>query len=311
MNILCVTLNTAIDRTYRVGELALGKIRKPSWMDARAGGKGVNVARVLRAFGLPARHLGTAGGANGRFIRASLKAQEIPGQLVPLSAESRLCLTFLDDATRRETVVNEPGGPVSAKELAAFRRAFARALAGCDLVVLSGSLPRGTPDGFYAELIEEARAEGIPACLDASGRALERGLAARPAIVAPNEEEFRSALSVTGRGERALARALGEIVRSGSAGIALLKRGAKGALLAAGGRILRAVPPRVDAISPIGSGDAFLAGFLAARAQGAALEAALSLAVACGAQNATVAGAGLVDPAKARRLARKAAVDEI
>ena len=310
MKILCVTVNTAIDKTYRLASLPRGSIRKPYDVAACAGGKGVNVARVLAALGVAASHFGTAGGANGIFIRRSLAAQGIRGPLVKLAAESRLCLTLLDDETGTETIVNEPGGPVSAAEVDAIRAGYARALRGKDVVVLSGSLPRGAPADLYAEMTAEARRAGATVFLDASGRALEAGIRAAPHMVCPNETELADALNLPDTGTTTLVAALRSIHALGVA-LPCVKRGARGALLLVDGAVRSAVPPVIEPLSTIGSGDAFLAGFIAAWLREKSCADALRLATACAVSNALLPGAGFIDPARIDAFARMTRIEDV
>ncbi len=308
--ILCVTVNTAIDKTYRLESLPMGSIRKPYDVVARAGGKGVNVARVLAALGVEATHFGTAGGANGLFIRRSLAEQGIRGPLVRIAAESRLCLILLDDATGAETVVNEPGGPIDAAEVDAIRAGFAKALRGKDVVVLSGSLPRGTPPEFYAECAEEARRGGATVFLDAAGRALEAGIRAAPHMICPNEAELAEALGLPDTETPTLVEALRSVHARGVA-LPCVKRGARGALLLAGGTVYSALPPAIKPLSAIGSGDAFLAGFLAGWVREKPLGDTLRLATACAVSNALLPGAGFIDRARLDAFARATRVETI
>ncbi|ROO86984.1 tagatose 6-phosphate kinase [Actinocorallia herbida] len=235
--ILTVTLNAALDVTYPVDRLVPGAVHRVGPPRRRAGGKGVNVARVLAALGEEVLATGFAGGATGAAFLADLP---VPSAFVQIGGETRCTLTVLD---AEATLFNEPGPLVTEPEWQAFLTRFRTLRA--DVVVLSGSLPPGLPDDAYARLIEAADA---PVILDADGPALLHGLPARPALVKPNAQELRA----TGRTPAQL-RALGAqavAVSDGPRGLAVH--------LADGG--WRATPPETHG-NPTGAGDAAVAAF--------------------------------------------------
>jgi len=247
--ILTVTLNLAVDVTYFVERYERGETMTVGDVGRRAGGKGVNVARVLHGLGREVVVTGLAGGATGRAARAELAHAGLREELVEIEGESRSTVMVVE-ADGQATGFSEPGPPVGAEEWRAFRERFERLIAQARAVVLAGSLPRGMRGDVYAELIRAAKDEQVPVLLDASGDALEQGARACPEIVKINQAELRG---VTGaedvlRGARAL-RALG-------AGTVVVSQGANGLSAVGADWVLRAAPPEAFRGNPTGAGDA-------------------------------------------------------
>ncbi|MEZ0069376.1 tagatose 6-phosphate kinase [Streptacidiphilus sp. MAP12-20] len=201
--IVTVTLNAALDVTYVVDGVTLGATHRVRSVAQRAGGKGVNAARVLAALGEPALALGLAGGATGDALRAELAASGVPHRLTPIAGATRRAVAVVDAAAGGGasgggvTGFWEPGPMVTAEEFERFvRDDFLPSLATARAVVLSGSLPPGVPVDAYARLVRLAADAGVPALVDADGPALRAALGARPALVKPNAEEARRALGL-------------------------------------------------------------------------------------------------------------------
>ncbi|MFD5336995.1 1-phosphofructokinase family hexose kinase [Streptomyces hawaiiensis] len=255
--ILTVTLNTALDITYRVRSLRPHASHRVSEVTERPGGKGVNVARVLAALGHEVTVTGFTGGATGRAVREKLAA--VPGvvdALVPLSGATRRTIAVVDERTGDTTQLNEPGPTVTPTEWSAFQEAYEDLLASASAVALCGSLPPGVPVGAYAGLVRTARSFGIPVLLDTSGEPLRRGVAARPDIIKPNADELAE---LTGSHEPL--RATQDARRRG-AGAVVASLGPEGLLAVTREGRWRATPPAPLRGNPTGAGDAVVAGLL-------------------------------------------------
>ena len=187
--ILTVTLNAALDVTYHVPAFRPGRTHRVSRVDEQAGGKGVNVARVLHALGEPVIATGLVGGGTGASIRTLLG--DLRHSFVDIAQPSRRT-TVVADGTDG-TGFWEPGPQVSAAEWSAFVAHYTALLRVSRVVVLAGSLPPGVPVDAYAGLVELARGTGVPSVLDASGEPLRAGLAAGPDVVKPNAHELAMA----------------------------------------------------------------------------------------------------------------------
>ena len=258
--ILTVTLNTALDITYRVRALKPHASHRVTGVLERPGGKGLNVARVLAALGHEVTATGFAGGATGDVVRELLAATEgLHDALVPLgTGTTRRTIAVVDDVTGDTTQLNEPGPAVTPTEWAAFQRRYDDLLPSADAVALCGSLPPGVPVNAYAGLIRTARAAGVPVLLDTSGEPLRRAVAARPDIVKPNADELAE---LTGSHEP-----LGAVqdARRRGAHAVVASLGAEGLLAHTPEGRWRAAPPASLHGNPTGAGDAAMAGLLSA-----------------------------------------------
>ncbi|MFF7950478.1 1-phosphofructokinase family hexose kinase [Streptomyces griseorubiginosus] len=257
--ILTVTLNTALDITYRVRSLRPHTSHRVTEVVERPGGKGLNVARVLAALGHEVTVTGFTGGATGRAVQDALTA--VPGlvdALVPVTGATRRTIAVVDERSGDTTQLNEPGPTVTAAEWSAFQEAYEDLVPSVSAVALCGSLPPGVPVGAYAALIRTAKAAGIPVLLDTSGEALRRGVAARPDIVKPNADELAE---LTGSHDPL--RATQDTRRRGARAV-VTSLGRSGLLAATPEGRWRATPPAPVHGNPTGAGDAVVAGLLSA-----------------------------------------------
>ncbi|MFF5498330.1 1-phosphofructokinase family hexose kinase [Streptomyces aquilus] len=255
--ILTVTLNTALDITYRVPALRPHASHRVSEVTERPGGKGLNVARVLAALGHEVTVTGFAGGATGRVIQDRLTSTPgVVDALLPVSGATRRTIAVVDERTGDTTQLNEPGPAVTPPEWSAFQEAYEDLLASADAVALCGSLPPGVPVGAYAGLVRTARAAGVPVLLDTSGEPLRRGVAARPDLIKPNADELAE---LTGSHEPL--RATQDALRRGARAV-VASLGTDGLLAAAPEGRWRAAPPARVHGNPTGAGDSAVAGLL-------------------------------------------------
>jgi tagatose 6-phosphate kinase len=292
--IVVLSLNTALDRILVVPRFSVGEVFRAERSEVFAGGKGINVARVLRQLDVPVRVVGFLGGLPEPFIRDRLARAGIDQRWVTVDGESRTCVIVVDPISEEQTVLNEPGPHVSPAELDRVRSTLADSTGPGDILCVSGSAPPGVPDELYGDIIRDMQERGVRTLIDASGGALRAGLLAAPWAAAPNVEECASAI---GSGEpMELARRLSEHAEH-----ALLTMGAEGLLYAHRGTVRTFRAPRVKTVNAVGSGDALVAGFLAGIEQGMEPADALRLGMACGAVNAGRLEPG-IDPAAVRRI---------
>ena len=190
---LTVTLNAALDVTYHARRFTWGDQNRVEAVHRRAGGKGVNVARVLEQLGVGALVTGFAGGPTGQAIRRSLPASGFQERLLEITGESRTTVVTVSESDGLVSTFDEPGPTVSSSEWERFLVHFDELVRGRQVVALSGSLSQGLPEDAYRRLAEIAARHGVPAILDSSGRALTAGLGGRPAVVKPNLKELLEA----------------------------------------------------------------------------------------------------------------------
>jgi 1-phosphofructokinase family hexose kinase len=257
--IITVTPNPALDRTLTVPAIVFDDMVRASESRLDLDGKGVNVSKALRALGLPTVIMGFAGGPAGEMLERGLRELGFAADFTRVAGETRTNTMIVDAASARYVKANEPGPTLRADELAAFYAQARGRLAPGDTWILSGSLPPAAPDGFYAELVALIHSSGARALLDTSGEPLRLGCAARPYLVKPNADEAQALTGEPIDGDAAALRAAASFLDRGAELVAL-SLGAQGLLLAARGQAVRARPPRVRALNPVGAGDALLAG---------------------------------------------------
>ncbi|MFD0143892.1 MULTISPECIES: 1-phosphofructokinase family hexose kinase [unclassified Streptomyces] len=255
--ILTVTLNTALDLTYRVPALTPHASHRVTQVIERPGGKGLNVARVLAALGHETVVTGFAGGSTGEILRGHLTATPVRDELVPIAGHTRRTVAIADTTTGDTTQLNEPGPAITPAEWTTLTTRYTGLLAGASAVALCGSLPPGIHVGAYAELIRLARAAGVPVLLDTSGEPLRRGIAARPDVVKPNADELAQLT-----GSREPHRATRDARRRGAHAV-VSSLGPQGMLAATPDGLWHAAPPAAVKGNPTGAGDSAVAGLLA------------------------------------------------
>jgi 1-phosphofructokinase family hexose kinase len=310
--IITVTLNAAIDKTLAVPNFRLGRRHRAVEQTAMAGGKGVNVARTLRALGQPVIATGVAGGPTGTRIVENLTEEGILNDFVRIREESRTSTAVVDPTSGEQTEINEHGPHVSEGELELFVDKLIYLAKGAGVCVLAGSLPRGVDTALYGRIIEEMKRLGVTTVLDSEGEPLRAATRRGPDVVSPNELEAEGLVGYEFGDEEDRRSAVREMVELGAReSIMTLSDGCL-ALLGDGERhVYRATLEPLEPVSAVGSGDAFLAGFVAARYSGRGHEDALRFAVACGAESTQHFGAGRVEQREVERLVPEVRVEEL
>ncbi len=302
--IITVTLNAALDKTLEVPNFTPGRRLRTVDQTATPGGKGVNIARTLKRLGQPVIATGLAGGATGERIVDALAAESILNDFVRIREESRTNTAVLDPTTGIHTEINERGPDVSAQELGEFREKLLYLAKGARMCVFAGSLPRGVEPGIYGELIRELHKLGVATVLDTEGDPLRLGVRAEPNVVSPNELEAEELVGHEFNDDEDRAEAVIEMTRLGAhEAIMTVGDGCYARLHENGApAVVRVRVAEQDARSPIGSGDAFLAGYVGAIYSGRGQLDALRFAVACGAESTQHFGAGVIEPGRVERL---------
>ncbi len=285
--ILTVTMNPSIDTRYQLDKLIIDDVNRVT-PEKTAGGKGLNVSRVLLQLGDDVLATGLLGGHMGAYMAELMDADGVKNDFVPIAGETRICLNILHEGNQTELL--ESGPQIAPAELEAFTVKFAELAAKADVVTLSGSLPRGVDAGYYAELVKIAEEAGAKVLLDTSGASLEAALEsdAKPELVKPNLTEINGLLgtSFTTDDVDALREALAADGRFAGIPWVVVSMGAAGSVGFHEGRAFRAKTPAIEAVNATGSGDSTIAGFAHAIAAGADDVTVLKTANTCGKLNA-------------------------
>jgi 1-phosphofructokinase family hexose kinase len=307
--IVCVAANPSIDKLFEVERLAPGRIHRPTAFVQVPGGKGLNVARAAHSLRAQVHATGILAGYAGQWLEEALAAEGVPGTFAWAEGETRASLSVADAETEGLTEFYERGDDVGLEGWQRLEAAVTGLARGAAWVTMSGNLPPGAPPDGYEGLVEIARAAGARAALDAREVALEHGVAAHPDLVKVNAEEAGWLLrSEVDTEDAARTAALTIRERLAPDGVAIVTRGADGALVAMpdGGILVGRLYAKGP--YPVGSGDSFLGGLVTGLERGLAWSPAVALALGAAAANAEVPGAGRLDPGRAEALAAKAEV---
>jgi 1-phosphofructokinase len=307
--ILTVTLNAAVARTLVVPSLTLGHRHRASESVTLAGGKGINVARSLRTLGVPVLATGFVGGRNGDAIRDGLSAAAIPFDLVEIEGYSRTSTAIIDPMSGTQVEINEYGPEVNPAEVKEFSRRLEHLMEYATAVVFAGSLPPNLDESFLVGLVARSRERGLYTVVDSPPAALRAALKANPSLVSPNQNEAESVVGFDFIEEGDFLRGLTRLVELGALDACITSPEGHSYLTTEAG-VAAARAPQVESLSPIGSGDAYLAGLLAGMMhRGLAPVDAVRLAAGCAAANAETLGAGLFEARRAEELAESVQVE--
>ena len=282
---MTVTLNPAVDKTYTTQGLIVGNVNRMRTVMNIAGGKGVNVTKILRQYEYEVGAVGFLGGYSGRFIEEELERRGVECRFVHVEGETRSNINILAD-DGYVTEILEPGPTISDEQQDAFLKRYDALLRECGLVVLSGSVALGLDSDIYEKLIVRAVEESVPVYLDSSGEGMRRGLRAKPQLIKPNWKELEYIV-----GHRLKKRE--EIIESAqflrSMGIdrVIVSMGRKGLLSVTEQGVLHAKPPKIDAVNTVGCGDSVVASYAMSYMKGETEEQAIVRACAVSAANAT------------------------
>jgi 1-phosphofructokinase family hexose kinase len=311
--ILTVTLNAAVDRTVAVPNFRLARRHRAVESRTVAGGKGINVARALSLLGRPVIATGFVGGPTGTRVLEQLHEESVLTDFIRIAAETRINLAVIDPTSGDQTEINERGPAVSPEEVKKLFERIAYLAGGAKICVLAGSLPPGAGDDLYARLVADLGRRGVPVVLDAEGEAMHEGVRAGASMITPNEREAEELVGQEFADGSDLAQGLVELTRLGAAEAAITRPEGCVASVGEGAerRLLEVHTEPLEPVSTVGSGDAFVAGYVAARYEDRSAEDCLAYGVACGAESTQHFGAGTVDRNQVERLLGEVAVHDL
>ena len=257
--IVTLTINPAIDRTLSVDRLAFEDRAYVNSSRETAGGRGINASCVIHSFGAESTAVFPSGGNSGKRLEAYLHGCGLSIAVVPIRLPIRTNLTVTDKHGLTVNL-NETGPTLSKAEVARVEQTVVEALDKASWLMVGGSIPPGVPTSFYARLISTARRKHVRTLLDADGAALREGIEAGPTVVTPNQQEAERLLGVTLLTRKTYVEAAEKIRAMGPESV-VLSVGSRGAIGAFAKGMYEAIPPRVDAVCPIGAGDALAAAY--------------------------------------------------
>ena len=308
--ILTVTLNPSIDISYPLEELKLDTVNRVSEVSKTAGGKGLNVTRVLAESGETVGATGFVGGTNGQFIKTHLP-RDVQSFFYDILGDTRNCIAILHEGNQTEIL--EAGPEIIRTEALGFLHHFKLLMPTADVVAISGSLPTGLPVDYYASLIEIAGEAGSKVVLDSSGKSLEAVLHSpfKPTVIKPNREELSQLL---GRDVSADFEDLKEVLKDSLfEGIEwiIVSLGGDGAFAKHEDVFYKVDIPKIEVVNPVGSGDSTVAGISAGLSSGKDDAALLTHAMVLGMLNAQEKMTGHVNMAHYDDLYQNIIVKEV
>lgn len=292
--ITTITLNAAIDKAYYMDDkIENGKVMRVTSVKNTAGGKGLNVARIVNLCGEEVLASGLVGGYNGKYLESLLDQDGIRHDFDHIEGETRSCINILDDVFG-STEYLEPGCGVTEEEERKFLKRFPKIIEKSSVVTISGSAPKGMSKEIYKFMISIAKDAKKQVILDTSGELLERGLEACPTIVKPNKDEMemlfhtkiQSMDDVVENAKKILARGISYVVAS---------LGRDGAMLLGKEGIFLGKPPKIKAVNTVGCGDSMVGALAVAFHRKYSLEKSLRFAVAIASANALSPNTGNFD----------------
>lgn len=290
--ILVVNLNPSLDKIYEIKQLQYGKAMRVEQMQNTAGGKGSHVASVINSLGEDCTVVGFLGGFIGAFIGDALKEKGIINEMTQIEAPTRSCLNVAT-GDGQQTEFLEPGPWVTQEEQARFLLTYKRLLAEADMVVASGSLPQNLSVSFYRDLIELANAAGKRFLLDTSGAPFVEGIKAKPFFVKPNKDEIEA---FSGKKIDSIESAIVQLHELQALGIKMpgISLGAEGSVVGTADAVYHALPPKMEVINAVGSGDAYVAGLAVGLKRNLTDAESIRLAAACGTANVCERESGFI-----------------
>lgn len=293
--ITTVTLNASIDKAYHMEKaIENGTVMRVAVCRNTAGGKGLNVARVIKICGSDVEATGMVGGFNGRYLESMLEDDGIRNRFYHIDGETRSCINILDEKYG-STEYLEPGCQVKETEWQDFvQNVFAQLIADSDVVTMSGSAPKGLPKDIYAKLIKIAQNLGKKVILDTSGELLKEGLKAKPTMIKPNKDEIEALLGVKIKGLKDVKQYAKEIHSKGIPYV-VVSLGGDGAMLVSDKGICIAKSPELEVVNTVGCGDSMVAAFAVALEKNMEEHEALKYAVSIASANACSPDTGNFD----------------
>ncbi|HEM6013682.1 TPA: tagatose-6-phosphate kinase [Streptococcus suis] len=309
--ILTITLNPSVDIAYQLDTFHLDTVNRVENVQKTAGGKGLNVTRVLKQIGEDVVATGFIGGEIGSYVKKQLTRNDVKNSFVEIGSETRNCIAVLHDG--QQTEILEQGPTIQEHESLNFIEHLEIILNNIDVVVISGSLPKGLAGNYYVKIIELCKKCGVAVVLDCSGEALKNVLESqqKPTVIKPNTEELSQLIGkeVTDDIQELKSVLSGQLFQ----GIdwIVVSLGAQGAFAKHNDKFYRVRIPKIKVVNPVGSGDSTVAGIAASLVHALPDTELLKKANVLGMLNAQEEQTGYVNLENAESLYSQIKVEEV
>jgi len=275
--IYTITLNPSIDYVMFTDGFETGALNRAQTTYKFAGGKGINVSRVLKSLNTESTVLGFLGGFPGQFIKDKLQASNIQVDCVEVESDTRINVKLKGMS---ETEINAPGPDINEENIQQLMNKL-KGLTSEDTVVIAGSIPSSMPSDIYAQIAELCDERQIKFVVDAEKELLNSVLPYKPVFIKPNIVELEEMFNTTLTTDDAIYEAAKRLLHKG-AQMAFVSMGGDGAMLVTEEQCLKATVPKGQVVNTVGSGDSTVAGMVAGLTNGLSLTSAFRQAIACG-----------------------------
>ena len=275
-----LTLNPALDKTIIVESFKLNQLNRIKKVHKDAGGKGINVSKMLKNIDQPSTAAGFLGGEAGDYIRTEVEKLEIKTEFVQTAEETRTNTKMIDSVNNTFTDLNEAGANISESNIKELKKILFADLKTDDILIMAGSVPAGVKNDIYSKLIRTAKKNGIQTILDAEGLLLREGIKAAPTLIKPNEHELSLYFEEEFKDLKTMIRKADSLLDTGIEMI-MLSLGKKGAVFITAAEKYKIEPLKLDVKSTVGAGDAMVAGLAYGLENDLDLEEMLKTAAAC------------------------------
>lgn len=293
--ILTITMNPSVDISYPLDSLQMDNVNRVSSVSKTAGGKGLNVTRVIAQMNETVKATGIIGGTTGDYILKNLSTEGIQHDFLKIEKESRNCIAILHEGNQTEIL--ESGPILDELEGYLFQEKLLRLLDKVSLVTISGSLPKGLSTDYYSSLLSLCTKKSVPVLLDTSGQTLKEAIAnkQKPLLIKPNETELSDLVdeelsTSTDDLKSALSHEMFDEIEW-----IVVSLGAEGAFVKYKDDFYRVAIPKIDVVNPVGSGDATIAGFAIGLQQNKSVEEVLKTGMTTGMLNTLESKTGSIN----------------
>ena len=287
--IYTVTLNPALDKTVEIPSLTIDSVNRITTLRTDPGGKGINVSKVIDKLGRKSIATGILGGDTGHNILSSLEKMELESDFLFVEGETRTNLKIIDPVSKTNTDINEPGVTVSEEILNQLKDKLLKKLNADNIVILSGSLPKGAPQNTYNVWVKDCKEAGAKVFLDADGPLLAEGIKAGPYLIKPNNHELSGLMGQELTTPQELTEAARGLMKYGIEKV-IVSMGGDGALYVTKDYVYYAEGMKVPVGSTVGAGDSVVAALAVAEEAGMTPEETVALSTATGAANVMCSG---------------------
>jgi 1-phosphofructokinase len=287
--IITVTLNPALDKTVEINQFTIGSVNRIVSTRLDAGGKGINVSKVIKELQHKSLALGFLGGSSGNYIKNYLDDLNIKNEFLSVQGETRTNLKIIDKVNNTHTDINENGLDLKEEDIANIKEKTMEHCTKDSLVVLSGNVPNGTCSGIYGEIINSIKSKGGKVILDADGEALMQGIKAGPYMVKPNIDELEKAFGIKIHNEEEVIKMAKKILEYGVKYV-VISQGSEGSIFISDDKVAKAKAIKVEVKSTVGAGDSMVAALAIAVEAEYSFEEAIKLACATSTANVMTEG---------------------